>query len=178
MKNPWKKLSSKIVHKNKWYKVRQDKVIMPDGTMGEYNVVMRPPSVFMIALDNQGRVCLINLYRYTTNRMSLEIPAGNTEGQRPLAAARRELQEETGLVAKKWKLLAKFQIANGVLDGIGWVYLATDLKQTGKHRRREEGIKEIKWISFKKVWGLIRAGKINDSQTITALHYAALELEL
>jgi 8-oxo-dGTP pyrophosphatase MutT (NUDIX family) len=178
MKGPWKKLSSKIVHENPYYKVRQDKVIKPDGSKGEYNVVVRVDSVFIIAVNKKKEVCLVDLYRYTTKMRSLEIPAGSTDGQKPLLAARRELKEETGLTAKKWKKIGEIQASNGIMDTLGHFFLATGLTKTAAHKQREEGIYGTKMLPFKKIKQLIRQGKINDAYTIVAWAYAALELGL
>ena len=91
--NPWKKLSSEIVHKNPWFYVRQDKVITPDGSQGEYNVVVSPPASFIVALDDESNVYLIGQFRYPTGLYSLEIPGGGTGDNDPLKTAKRELQE-------------------------------------------------------------------------------------
>src|SRR5690349_10434304 len=84
MKNPWKTISSKVVHKNKWFSVRKDNVITPSGKPGEYNVVESSDSVFIIALNSKKEIAFINLYRYPTQQFSLELPAGHTDNQKPL----------------------------------------------------------------------------------------------
>jgi len=98
MKNNWKKLSSRTVFKNPYYQIRRDYVIKPNGTKGFYDVIIRHPSVFIVAVNKKREACLIELYRYTNQINSLEIPAGNSEGQPPLVAAKKELLEETGAV--------------------------------------------------------------------------------
>ena len=172
MKNPWKTLSSKIVHKNNWYHVRKDKVIRPDGKPGEYNVMVTKPSVFVVAVNNKKEVYLVGLYRYTTAMYSLEVPAGNSEGMRPLAAAKKELKEETGLTARKWKQIGKFQAANGFMSEIAFVFLATDLVEGNENSQLEEGIAEVRKIPLRKALAMIESGEINDGQTIVAIHYA------
>ena len=90
----WTTRSSRTVYENRWIEVREDEVTGPDGD-GIYGVVrMQQPAVFIIALDENERVCLVELERYTTGR-SLEVPAGGTDGEDPLVAAQRELREET-----------------------------------------------------------------------------------
>lgn len=176
MKKKWKRLSSKIAHKNPYYYVRQDKVIRPDGKQGEYFVVVRPVSVFIVAVNDKNEVYLIKLHRYTTGLESLEIPAGSSDGQNPLKAAKRELQEETGLLAKKWKLLGKFQAANGILNQIEYLYLATELVEGKKDSKTEEGITIAKPVPFRKALKLIRENKISDIQSVSGLLMAAGEL--
>ncbi len=127
-KGKWKKLSSKVVHESPYYFVREDDVIKPDGSKGKYNVVVTKGAVFIVAIDNEKNVYLERLYRYTNDNYSVEIPAGGTEGEEPLIAAKRELQEETGLEANTWKALGIMYPANGLLSEENHVYLATDLK--------------------------------------------------
>jgi 8-oxo-dGTP pyrophosphatase MutT (NUDIX family) len=172
-KSPWKKISSSVVYKNKWYSIRKDKVVTPDGNDGEYNVIQRPPAVFIIALDADKNIKLINLYSYPTSTYSIEIPGGSSDDQTPLSAAKRELQEETGLKARKWKLVGKFQVANGLTDEIGCVYLATELSDTGKNSQKEEGIEKVISVSIEEVFSMIRRGRITDGQTIVSLHLAS-----
>ena len=176
MKNPWKKISSKIALKNPWYYVRQDKVIRPDGSDGVYNVIVSHPAALTVAVNKKQEVVIIGLFRYITGKYSLEIPGGSTEGQNPLAAAKRELLEETGLKAKKWKKLGAFQSGNGLMQAPIHAFLATELVQTPDHKKDEEGIKEVKMVPLKKVFHMIRKGEITDGESIVALTLAAFEL--
>jgi len=172
MKNPWKKLSSKIVHKNNWYHVRKDKVIRPDGSRGEYNVMVTPTSVFIVPINDKNEVYLVGQFRYTTSMYSIEVPAGNSDGKNPLSQAKKELKEEAGLTAKNWKLIGKFQAANGFMSEIANVYLATGLKETPDNSQEEEGIQEVLRIPLKKALKMIDSGEITDAQTIVSLYYA------
>jgi 8-oxo-dGTP pyrophosphatase MutT (NUDIX family) len=173
--NPWKKLSSEVVHENKWFSVRRDAVITPDGKPREYNVIQQTDAVFIVAMDEDQRIRLVGLYRYTTDMYSLEVPAGNTDGQDPLLAAKRELQEETGLTAKTWRMLGKCQAANGVLNEFCYIFLAQGLIDTEKHQQKEEGITEAFSVSLVKALAMIKSGEITDSQSIVAITYAALD---
>ncbi len=172
----WKTLSSKVVYRNPWYFVRQDRVIRPDGTRGTYDVVVSPDSVFIVALDDRGRVLLIGQQRYTTRMYSMEVPGGGSSGQPPLPAAKRELQEETGYVAKRWRKLGAFQSTNGMLCEIAHVYLAQGLRQTAHHEQAEEGIDQMRWVSLPTALRMIRRGQITDGQSMSALALAALVL--
>jgi 8-oxo-dGTP pyrophosphatase MutT (NUDIX family) len=176
MKKSWKKLSSKIVHKNPWYYIRQDKVIRPNGEKGEYYVVVKSAAVFIIAMNDKNEVYLVELYRYANSVYSIEIPGGGSENQKPLVAAKRELLEETGIKAKKWKLLGRFQTANGFLDQYSYVFLAQGLKETANNKEKEEGIQKVIKVPIKKVWNMIKDGKITDGQTIAAFALASNEL--
>jgi 8-oxo-dGTP pyrophosphatase MutT (NUDIX family) len=173
----WQKLSSKTVHKNPYYSVREDKVIKPDGTEGFYYVVEDREAVFIVALDNQQNVYLVELHRYTVNDISVEVPAGGIDGQDPLVAAKRELQEETGLTAKNWKELGFVYPLNGIISGKNYIFLATELQSTDKNSQAEEGITNVRKVPLKEALQMIKDGKIRDNETIAALTLGALHLK-
>jgi 8-oxo-dGTP pyrophosphatase MutT (NUDIX family) len=177
MNKHWKHLSHKIVHKNPWYLVRQDKVLTPEGKNGTYNVIEKRPAAFIVAVDTQNRVALIKLYRYPTKRNSIEIPAGGIENEPPLKAAKRELMEETGLTAKHWKKISVTQVANSTMDQLGYYYVATGLNQKVATGRKEEGISAVMFVPFNKVIQMIMNGEITDSNSISALLMAAITLK-
>lgn len=165
----WITHSSKIVHQNNWFKVKKDKVTRPNGEDSEYYVVMSNPGAFIIPEDDEGNIYLIGQTRYTIGEYSIEIPAGSTEGGDPLEAAKRELQEETGFTAKNWEKLGEFHSANGLLAEKAYVYLATNLKQTGQNEQAEEGIDKLYKMPLKEVLKKIENGEIKDGQTLCSL---------
>lgn len=177
MTKSWKTLSSKTVYKNKWYKVVENDVIRPNGDKGVYAVVESAPSVFIVALTENNEVYLVGLDRYTSGKYSLELPAGGSDYKNPLEAAKRELQEETGLVAGKWKELGSFYPLNGIASEITHVFLAQKLSQTEEHEQHEEGIIEVRKVPFPQVLEMVKAGEITDGQTIASLMLAQLYLQ-
>ena len=176
--NPWKTLKSEIVYKNKWYSVRRDEVITPSGKPGEYNVVQEPDAVFVAAIDSDNNLHLVGTYRYTTDMYSLEVPAGNSDGEEPLKAAKRELKEETGLIADEWTSLGRFQLENGKAGSFGHVFLAQKLTLTQDNDQEAEGIKEVRKVSFAVALTMIKDGRITDCQSIATITYAALFLKI
>lgn len=170
-------MSSKTVYQNKWYKVIENDVIRPNGDKGVYAVVESAPSVFIVALTDKDEIYLVGLDRYTSGVYSLELPAGGSDYKNPLEAAKRELQEETGLVAGKWKELGKFYPLNGIASEITHVFLAQGLSQTGDHEQHEEGIEELRKVPLNGALDMIKNGEITDGQTIAALHMAQLYLQ-
>ncbi|MCL5784339.1 MAG: NUDIX hydrolase [Patescibacteria group bacterium] len=177
--NKWGKLSSRVVYKNPWYQIREDSVITPSGERGTYNVVEKKSSVFIIAVTDNKEVYLIDQYRYPTQMESWEVPSGGVEDNENLQeSAIRELQEEAGIYAKNWTDLGIIQVENGVSNAIGYVFLATDLRQADRHKQEEEGIDNIKLIPFKDIFEMIKDERITDSQSISAIIKAALYLDI
>lgn len=174
----WKTLSSKIVYKNPWITVHEDQVKRPNGEKGMYAVVRtNGPSVIIVAIDKNKEIYFIKIDRYTASKLSLELPGGGTDKKEPLLrAAQRELQEETGLTAKKWIEAGSAQPMNGITDEVMHIFIAQDLMQTSQDQLAEEGIARIQKVPVQKVASLIKSGAITDSQTITAFTLACLHL--
>lgn len=166
----WKKISSRVAHQNPWFKVHKDRVVRPDGRLGYYHVVeTRGPAVFVLARDSKGRFLFVEMFRYPTQRWSVEIPAGNSEGQPPLAAAKRELREETGYAARRWKKLGKIQSCNGISSESSYIFLAEDLVRLEDRLDESEGICRLFFWSLAEIRRRVRRGGITDAQTMAAL---------
>lgn len=174
----WVTHDSSTVYENAWISVREDRVTGPAGE-GIYGVVtMRNPAVFVVAVDEQDRVCLVTLERYTTGR-SIEVPAGGSDGEEPLVAAQRELAEETGFEAADWTRIGAMNALNGIADAPEHVFLARDLRPiTGADARAqdEEGIDAVAWVPFADVLVMIADGRITDGETVAAIAMAGIRL--
>ncbi len=176
--NTWQQLDSKIAYSNSFYSIREDSVIKPDGSKGSYAVMVRKfPAVFIIAVDDKDKICVIGQYRYPTQQYSYEIPGGGTDSEEPLTAARRELQEETGLLANNLECIGKIQLLNGISDEMGFVFIAKQLSLTPNDKKMEEGIDTMFWLSISEILEWIRSGKITDAQSIAALTQGILFLQ-
>jgi len=179
----WPVRATTVVHENPWIRVREDAVTRPDGTDGIYGVVeLQRPAVFVVALTDADEVVLVTVDRHTVG-ISVEVPAGGTDGEDPLVAARRELAEETGLVARDWREIGTMNALNGVCRAPEVVYLATGLARAADTpdapdgaARVEEGIRDVRRVPFRDVIGLVRDGAITDGETIAALMLALVAL--
>jgi 8-oxo-dGTP pyrophosphatase MutT (NUDIX family) len=170
MKNPWKKLNSKIVYKNPWITVREDKVIKPDGEKGIYGVIHLSGGVGIVALTPKKEIYLVGEWRYAINKFVWSLPSGMVEkNEKFLKTAKNELEEEAGIKAKNWKYLGTNYESTGVLNQKIKYYLATDLTEVGqKLEGAEKGMKVMK-ISLKKAIELIKQNKILDGLAIIGI---------
>jgi 8-oxo-dGTP pyrophosphatase MutT (NUDIX family) len=163
MKNPWKKLSSREIYKNEWLKLREDQVITPSGTAGIYGVVETHPALTIIPLTADLQTYLVGQFRYTLNVYSWEVPeGGGNEGETLLEGAKRELLEETGLLAKNWTELGTAYTSNSFTDEIGYIFLAQDLTQKAPQPDNTEDL-QIKKIPFMDAYEMVLNGEIKDS---------------
>ena len=177
----WVTHGSETKYANPWIHVREDRVTGPGGD-GIYGVVtMRHPAVFVVAMDADDRVCLVTLDRYTTG-VSVEVPAGGSDGEEPLAAAQRELLEETGFEASEWTDIGTMHALNGIADATEHVFLARGLRRASSNddaaeSQAEEGIQAVAWVPFGDVLRMIADGEITDGETIAAIAYAGIRLD-
>ena len=136
----WKRRSSRYVYKSKWYNVRKDDVVLPNGDGITYTSIEHPGFVMVVPLLEDGRVIMENVYRYAVQRTLLECPSGGLDGEEPEVAARRELEEETGYRARTLTLLGRFVGSSGISDEEYNLYLATGLSADGQiaHENTEQ----------------------------------------
>ena len=166
--NPWKCVSSRPVYENPWFRVREDQVIRPDGSPGVYGVVELPEYAGVVAVDDNGRVALVRQWRYLYGETTLEVPAGNAapEDTSPADAARRELLEETGIVANSW--ISMGQIRYSAVTNVGHLFLARDLNHHDRPASKDDWT-ELIWLDYHEAMSLVLAGAIAESTSLAAL---------
>jgi ADP-ribose pyrophosphatase len=168
-----KMTASKEVYSCKLFRVTEDEATDGKGWNVHRSVVRHAGSAVMLAVDEKNRVLLVRQYRMPAAQYLWEVPAGKVdEGETVAQAAKRELIEETGLHAKKWKKLVSFFPSPGYVEEKMTIFLATELKQGEAHPMDDERI-ETRWFTKKELTEMIRTNKIVDSKTMIAYLYWA-----
>lgn len=173
----WKTKSTCCVYENPWIKVSHEEVIAPTGNPGIYGVVhFKNKAIGVVPIDAEGNTWLVRQSRYTLNQFTWEIPEGGCpQGEEPLAAAQRELEEEVGLRAHHWQPLMTMHLSNSVTDEVSEVYIARDL-YFGEQRLDETEAIEIKKLPLREAIAMVQCGEITDAISVAALLRVALDL--
>ena len=169
MHRPKKILTSKVVHKNPFYQVRKDVLLRKSGRKAVYYTVVIDPFVVICALTpNRKGIYLVKSWRYPLAKYHWELPAGRLDkNETPLMAAKRELKEEAGITAKKWKSLGYFHLAPGISNQKGYIYVAEKIEKI-KNARIDREIVEIKPVSLRVFKKMLKERKLLGAPTITA----------
>lgn len=174
----WPVRASRTTYENRWIRVVEDEVVKPDGSEGIYGVVeMQHTAVFVVAVTDAHEVLLVTIDRHTVGA-SVEVPAGSTDGEDPLVAARRELLEETGYEASDWRPIGRMEALNGIARAPELIYLASGLTRSAHagESQAEEGITDTRAVPWPEVVRMIAHGEITDGETVAALMFAAVAL--
>ena len=173
-------ISSEVVYQGPLFRVLHDKLIEPGGKPSERDIIRHNGSVVILAIDRSKSkknpwIVIERQYRHAANQFLWELPAGKLEaGEDPLLGAQRELAEETGYHAKKWKPLVEYFASPGFLGESMKVFLAEGLQAGDAHPEDDEEI-EFRLVKLSEVLKMIEKGKILDGKTLTSvLLYARL----
>ncbi len=171
MQNKWKTLSTEDVYDNPWIKLEEHQVINPGGGRGIYGKVhFKNTAIGIIALDKDDNIWLVGQHRYPLNEWSWEIPeGGGPKGTEVLESAKRELKEETGLVAEKWTIIQRAHLSNSVSDEEGFIFLAEELTAGDMEREDTEADMKVWKLPFREALQLVLDGNITDSLSVMGI---------
>jgi ADP-ribose pyrophosphatase len=168
--NPWTTLESRKIYENNWISVTEHQVINPSGGSGIYGEIhFRNHAIGILPLDEEMNTWLVGQYRFPLKAYSWEIPEGGGPlGQPMLESAKRELQEETGLIAGSWTELLKMHLSNSVSDEAAVIFIARDLTM-GPAAPEETEELVLRKLPFEEAYQMAMDGRITDSMSVAAL---------
>lgn len=166
-----KVLSSEVLYQGKVFRLQRDVVIEPGGVKAERDIIVHPGSVVVMPVFDEGRVLLIRQYRHSIGEFLWELVAGRKEpGEAPLAAARRELAEETGYRAKRLTKLMRVVPTPGFVNEWMWIFAAEGLTKGAAQPEDDEKITS-RIFTLKQVETMIERGTLRDAKSICGILY-------
>ena len=174
------------MYQGSFFDVRRDRVRLPDGEVGELEIIRHPGAVAVLPVYRPGEwaggdeaaVVLLRQYRYAAGGWIWEVPAGKLDGDEgPEACALRELEEEAGLRAASLQRLTSIYTTPGFTDERIDLYVAMGLS-SGLQAPEDSEFIETETVSVSRAIDLIRDGEIADSKTVCTLLYAAVFADL
>ncbi len=161
-----KPLTEDVAWTGRIFNVDRLRVELPDGRVALRDVVRHPGAVAVVALTEDGRICLVRQYRTALGRVTVEIPAGKlAPGEDPLECASRELLEETGMSAEKIAFLTTIATSDGFTDELIHVYMATGLTFTRSNPDADEFI-NVDLVPLEELVDSVLDGRIEDAKTV------------
>lgn len=173
----WPVEESVDLHRDDWVMALRADTVRAPGTEGpsfRRLVLEHPGAVIVLAVDDDGRVCLLRQYRHPAGKQFVELPAGlcDVPGEDPEVTARRELREEVALEASEWTHLGSFHSSPGISAEVMHLYLAQGLTEVGRGDFRpvhEEAEMEVFWASFEDLSRAVVAGRVTDAPLALAV---------
>lgn len=172
-----KQISSRTVFSGRIMDVHLDDIELPNGHPATREYITHWGAVCVVAVTDDNKVIMEHQYRYPMKRVMCEIPAGKLDSpeEDPLTAAKRELEEETGITADKWESLGRFAAAPAYSEENLFMFLATGLHYGERHLDEEEFL-NVYEEALDKLVSDIMEGKIQDGKTQTAVLKAYMVL--
>ncbi len=165
--------SSKEIYVGRVMALRSDEVTMPGGRVAVREILEHPGAVAIVALDPDDRLMMIHQYRHPVHRRLWELPAGllDVQGEDPVEAAKRELEEEAGLTATDWSVLIDVVPSPGFSDESVRVFLARGLAEVGRPEMGddEESDMTSRWVTLSVAVRMVLAGTIVNGVTVAAV---------
>ncbi|MBO5418007.1 MAG: NUDIX hydrolase [Clostridia bacterium] len=164
-----KTVSSENVFEGRVFTAKVLDVELPDGSPAKREIICHRGGATIVPVDAEGNVYMVKQFRIATGKVLLETPAGKLEeGEDPFECARRELTEETGLLAEKISHLSAYYPTPGYCNEVINIYLAQGLTQTHPHRDEGEFLHIVK-MPLEEAVAMVTSGAIEDSKTMLGL---------
>ncbi|MGW3864709.1 NUDIX domain-containing protein [Streptomyces sp. NPDC005047] len=169
----WTRKATEVLHRGPFITLNRDVVIRPDGSEGAYEHITVDDAVRVVAVDERDQIALVEDHFYLQQRRVLHLPGGGVGGQEPGEAALRELEEETGLVARDLRLLGVIDPLPGATAARTYLFLATGLRSGLVQRDDTEIGMTVHWTERAEAVDAVREGRITEAGSVAGLLLAA-----
>jgi ADP-ribose pyrophosphatase len=174
-------VSSEVLRRGRILEFRVDTVELADGSRSTRDIAGHAGAVAMVAIDPDGNVLLVRQWRHAIGQALLEIPAGSLDRhpdgsvEDHAAAAARELEEETGYRANRWRYLGRFYSAPGFTSELLHIYLATELSPAHEGRLGPDADErlELQRMSLAEAVAMAERGELHDAKSLVGLLWVA-----
>lgn len=165
------------VFKGRVLTLNLETVTLPNGRVAELEIAHHPGGAAVVAVDRDGRVCLLRQFRHAAGGWLTEIPAGKLDSSEPpLQCAQRELAEEAGVTARRWDKLGEYLSSPGVLTEVIHLYLAREL-DFAPAAPEEHEVLEVEWVPMAEAMRLASDGRLRDGKSLVGLFWAAAAIQ-
>jgi ADP-ribose pyrophosphatase len=168
--NPWKTLKSEQVYESAWIKVTKHDCLNPADKPAIYSVVhFKNLAIGIIPLDEENNTWLVGQWRYPLNAYSWEIPEGGGQLEvNPLDSAKRELKEETGIIAQELTEIMRLHLSNSATDELAIVFVAKNLSFENSEPEESE-ILQVKKVHINEAYEMVCRTEITDAISVAAI---------
>jgi 8-oxo-dGTP pyrophosphatase MutT (NUDIX family) len=171
-------VASTLGYSGRVIQVSSERLRYANGSEYDIDYVRHPGAAAVVAVDHSKRICVVRQYRHGVEDFLWEIPAGKLDaGEAPAVCARRELAEETGILAQRWTSLGAFIPAPGIFTEIIHLFLARDLHIGSANPDADEDL-QLKWLPLDEAIALVLRGEWNDGKTALGLWRAQYHLQM
>ena len=174
----WQTIKKETVYDTPWIRVYHHNVTTPTGNTSTYGSVhFKVFAIGILVLDEDRNTWIVRQHRYPIDEFVWELPeGGGSRDVSPLESAKRELREETGIVADKWTPLMEMQMSNAATDEYAYLFVAQDLRFEVAQPDADEDL-EVKKLPFQELFDRVMSGEIKDSFTVAAVLKTKLLLD-
>ena len=162
-------MKNKLIHKGNLIELHSEKVEFPNGGHTYFDIVKHPGGAVIAAINEQDEICLLKQWRHAIQQFIWEVPAGCLEpGEPPLASAKRELEEEAGVVANQWRGLGEICSSPGFSNEVLYLFEAKELS-SGTLKLDDAEQLEAHWVPLDKAYEMCTDGSIIDAKSLACL---------
>lgn len=161
------------IYNGRLIRLNRETVSLPNGNDVDLDIVHHPGGAVVVALNDENEVCMLRQFRHAAGGVIWELPAGCIDAGEaaPLATARRELEEEAGLLARDWQDLGSIYTTPGFCDEVLYLYLARHLETTSTDHGEDELI-EVQWLPMSEALRMVMENEVRDGKTVAGLFKA------